>query len=143
MVVDMGWYDCGYQNQQYHMGICFSKKVYIHTYDYEQSNRTPSILITFDNILRGIDIHCHSCMLYRNIFRNSRSLLRKKNWRSIRMCTDRLLGLKRIHLTFQSCIMLMWAMHIPLVFFHWVCGTKLIVITRHLLCLKVQQHNKY
>ena len=32
--------------------------------------------IAFDNILRGIEIHCRTCMHYRNIFRNSRRVLR-------------------------------------------------------------------
>ena len=45
------------------------------TYDYEQSNRTTSVPITFDNILRRIEIYCHSSMLYRNIFCNSRRVL--------------------------------------------------------------------
>lgn len=71
------------------------------------------------------------------------SLLWKKSWRSIRMYTSRLLDLRQICQTSQSCTMLMWDMRILLVFFRWVCDTKLIAITKCSLCWKVQQRNKF
>ena len=50
----------------------FKKTVYILTYDDEQSNRVSSVFSAFDNIVVGIRLHCHRCMLHRNIFRNPR-----------------------------------------------------------------------
>ena len=51
---------------------CISKKNFsIFAYDYEQSNRTGSVPMAFDDILCGIGAHCHNCMFCCYDFCNS------------------------------------------------------------------------
>ena len=57
------------------LGYVSKKEVYVSAYDHEQSNGTIAVPIAFDNILRGIEIYCHSCMLHCNTFCNSRRVL--------------------------------------------------------------------